>query len=287
MKCSLGLLASLSTLFTVLASSSWAGPWVLSPNEFHSDIRGSYFSTETYRDAAGERPPLVGGGVYESRAIRWSTELGWRKGMSFAFDIPFESITRQFDPNPEFSRTGLSDLMVGFNWGILSGSTALALEADWKAPLGYNRRVSTPLGNGRQEAIGILHFGRELPGLGAFVQLQGGYRALLERSDDPALPKDQTLLGADLGWWVGPSLLLSGTYRGRMESNDAAFPVTAHRVGPQVLYRVDEHLDVFAGSLHTAKGENVMHIDEFYAGIATKKTALGALQGFLGGMKRP
>ena len=117
------------------------------------------------------------------------------------------------------------------------------------------------------------------------MQLAGGYRALIERSDDPTLPKDQILLGADLGWWtVAPAL---GSYRGRMESTDAALPVTVHLVGPQLLYRVDEYLDVFAGSLHTAKGENVLHIDEFHVGIATKKTALGALRGFLGGMKRP
>jgi len=92
-KCSLWLLSSILTLLATGVSS--AGPWVLSPNEFHSDIRGSYFSTETYHDAAGERPSLPGGGAFESRGIRWSNELGWKKRMSFTFDIPFESVTRQ------------------------------------------------------------------------------------------------------------------------------------------------------------------------------------------------
>jgi len=184
-------------------------------------------------------------------------------------------------------RAGLSDLLIGFKYALASGSTAIALEADWKAPLGYNRDLFPALGNGRQEAIGLVHLGREMGGLGAFLQLAGGYRALLERSVSDTVPKDEVLFGADLGWWIGPSLLLSGSYRGRIESSDAASPTTAHLVGPQILYRVDEHLDVFAGSMHTAKGENVLHIDEYYVGIATKKTALGALKGFLGGMKRP
>ena len=103
-KCSLRMQAALATLLTLLGTgSSLAGPWVLSPNEFHTDIRGSYYSTETFWDNNGQRPHFAGGGVFQSREVRWSTELGWRKGMSFAFDIPFESVAPQLDPNPEFS----------------------------------------------------------------------------------------------------------------------------------------------------------------------------------------
>ncbi len=285
-KCSPWLLCCLLTNVTLLlAGAAAAQPWVMSPNEFHSDIRGRFFSTETYLDDSGERPVLPNGGVREARSIVWSTELGWKKRLSFKFDIPFESVTTQFRPDVESSRTGLSDLLVGFKYALATGSTALSLEADWKAPLGYNKDLVPALGNGQQEAIGLVHLGRTFEGLDAFVQLAGGYRYQLERYVDTEHPKDNILLGADLGWWVSRSVLLSGTYRGRMESNEATLPVTAHLVGPQVLYRVDEYLDVFAGSMHTASGKNVLHVDQFYAGVATKRTGLGRLQGFLGGTK--
>ena len=60
-----------------------------------------------------------------------------------------------------------------------------------------------------------------------------------------------------------------------------------HEVGPQLLYRVDDNLDAFAGSLHTASGKNVIHTDQYYVGVAVKRTRLDRLQGFLGGTKRP
>ena len=284
-KCSPWLLCSVLAL--LLADAAGAQPWVMSPNEFHSDIRGGFFSTETFLNDSGDRPVIPNGGVYESRSIVWSTELGWKKRMSFKFDIPFESVTRQFSPGVDESGTGLSDLLVGFKYALKTGPTALALEADWKAPLGYNPRLVPPLGNGRQEALGLVHFGTTLEGIGAFVQLTGGYLAQLEPSDDPALPQDNIVLGADLGWWMSRTVLVSGTYRGRIESDQATRSSTEHRVGPQLLYRVDDYLDIFAGSLHTASGKNVLHVDQFYAGITTKKTGLGRLQGFLGGTKGP
>ena len=287
-KCSPWLLCSVLTNLMLLPSgAALAQPWVLSPNEFHSEIAGTFYSTETFLNDSGERPTFANGGVVEARSIVWSTELGWKKRLSFKFDIPFESVTTQFRPDVEASRAGLSDLLVGFKYALATGSTALSLEADWKAPLGYNKRLVPALGNGQQEAIGLVHLGHTFEGLGAFVQLAGGYLTQLERYDDPGHPKDNILLGADLGWWVSRSVLLSGTYRGRMESNQATTPATAHLVGPQVRYRVDEYLDVFAGSLHTASGKNVLHVDQFYAGVATKKTGLGRLQGFLGGTKGP
>ena len=196
-------------------------------------------------------------------------------------------MTRQFDPAPEYTQTGLSDLVTGFKLELLGGATALALTADWKAPLGYNHRLFPALGNGFQEGIGQLELGTEIRPLQAFVQAAGGYRAILDAPDDPRLQKDEVLASADVGWWLSPSLLISGSYRGRFESSDAALPETVHEVGPQLLYRVDDNLDAFAGSLHTASGKNVIHTDQYYVGVAVKRTRLDRLQGFLGGTKRP
>ena len=127
------------------------------------------------------------------------------------------------------------------------------------------------LGNGFQEGIGQLELGTEIRPLQAFVQVAGGYRAILDAPDDPRLQKDEVLASADVGWWPSPSLLISGSYRGRFESSDAALPETVHEVGPQLLYRVDDNLDAFAGSLHTASGKNVIHTDQYYVGVAVKR----------------
>ena len=95
---------------------------------------------------------------------------------------------------------------------------------------------------------------------------------------------------ADAGFWVGSSLLLSGRYSGAIASGEGETledEETVHRVGPEIRWRVDDFLDVFAGSMHSASGENVLHADEYFVGIATRKTSLNRLQGFLGGTRRP
>ena len=52
--------------------------------------------------------------------------------------------------------------------------------------------------------------------------------------------------------------------------------------GPVVLYRVDDGLDVYAGSWSTTAGRNTLRYREVYAGVAFHKTKLNRLQGFLG-----
>src|ERR1044072_5861902 len=278
----------LASIFMLLAcGTSRSDPWVLAPGDFWSDIRGGVFSADTYYNANGERPSFVGGGDLESRSLVWSNEIGWKKWASFRLDIPFESVTRRFEPAPDFPQTGLGDLVTGFKFKLLGGATAAALDASWKAPLGYNRHLFPALGNGFQEGIGALELGTEIRPLQAFVQVAGGYRLILDAPDDSLVQKDEVLASADVGWWLRPSLLLSGSYVARFESHDAKFPETVHQAGPQLLYRVDDNLDIFVGSLHTASGKNAVHIDRYYVGVAVKKTRFDRLKGFLGGTKLP
>jgi hypothetical protein len=94
---------------------------------------------------------------------------------------------------------------------------------------------------------------------------------------------------ADLGWWVGRSLLIGGRYSGRMTvAHGDSVPVrTTHLLGPYVLLRVDDRLDLVAGSMSTASARNALHFDQFYVAVAFKQTRLNRLQGFLGGTKNP
>jgi hypothetical protein len=300
------LLASILTLLG--CGTARASAWVLAPGEFYSEVRGSYASSKNFFDATGERPGLGGGGSFDTRSMRWSSELGWKKRMSFRIDLPFRSVSRQYAADAEFTTTGLSDLVVGVKYRIMNG---LSLEADWKAPLGYNRSLYPALldsaetggshapqghtralyypgfGDGRQDIAGMLQFGTAIRPLQAFFEVGGGYRKRIDGFKGDLEPQDEVLASADLGWWIGHSVMLAGNYLGRFESSSARFPVKEHRVGPEILYRVDDGIDVFAGSFHTASGENVLHTDQYYVGVAAKKSGLDRLKGFLGSTKRP
>jgi hypothetical protein len=162
----------------------------------------------------------------------------------------------------------------------------MAIDVAWQAPLGYHREYVPPLGDGRQSAIGMLHAGTTLSGLNGFVQGAGGYRARIDGFADTDPVQNDVLASADMGFWIGASLMIAG-YRGRIESSDAEFPITEHLVGPRITYRVDDFLDVFAGSMHTISAENALHQNQYLVGFATKRTQLDRLKGFLGSKRRP
>jgi len=273
------------TLWTIAVPASASSPWVLGRGEFQSDFLGSFYSTDTYHDDTGERPDL--GATYETRRVANSTQLGWKKRWTVRFDVPFESNTYHESGTDGMTQTGLSDLLLGVRYGLVDGPTAVSVELAWQTPLGYNREFVPPLGDGRQSAIGMLYAGTTLPGLNGFVQAAGGYRARIDAFADTDPVQDDVLASADFGFWLGASLLIAGSYRGRIESSDADLPGTEHLVGPRILYRVDNFLDVFAGSMHTLSAENALHKNEFVVGFATKKTQLDRLKGFLGSKRRP
>jgi hypothetical protein len=179
---------------------------------------------------------------------------------------------------------------------ILDGPSALSAELDWKAPTGYNRDLPTPnLGDGRQDGILQIQYGTTIPSWTAFAQAGVGYRMRLESYGNAY---DQTLVTADFGCWLGSSVLLSAGYRGGFEVDpvvagaDSAFTSTVgkstlHLVGPEIRYRVDDHLDIFAGGQFSAAGKNALQAHNYYVGVTTKKTQLNRLQGFIGNKRNP
>ncbi|MGH7742151.1 MAG: hypothetical protein ACRENS_09020, partial [Candidatus Eiseniibacteriota bacterium] len=120
----------------------------------------------------------------------------------------------------------------------------------------------------------------------------------------------RTLAGATVGYWLGKAFMLSGRYvgqfgasssdtvyraliiktpQGQVWSNSEALPntttdqVSIQTVSPMLLYRVDDHIDLMAGSSHSFSAKNALHVDRIYVAIALRQTKLGALQGFMGG----
>jgi hypothetical protein len=180
------------------------------------------------------------------------------------------------------------------------GLDATSLESQRTRVLGDS---STFFGSGLQS----LTLGLELGGAAgrrAFWTLGGAYGTrylAIAARDDSARYADFLSASAGLGVWVGSHLLLSGEWRsewqvaqGRMydfhlfDFTDADRPeleTMRQLAGPRITFRVDERMDVFAGSWHTPGGRNVLHHDLYYCGIAWKNTSLDRLAGALGGTK--
>ena len=307
------LVLSIVILVLACGTRAFAGPWNLVPGEFYTEIHGGWFSSDTYHDPNGGRRFLAGGGLWEQRSLASHSEFGWKPKLNFILELPMVSVSRRLGAaaGRELpTQAGLGDALVGLRYRIARGSTAAAIEVDWKAPLGYERdrflthadsvaagdisgdgdsldanaarQLGSPvLGDGNQNVIVSLLLGTTLPR--GFVQIAGGYEYRFEE------PKDQIVMAADVGFWLTRSLLLAGRYQGEM-AGDGVRPTDdpdLHLVGPMLVYRLDDHMDLFAGSLHTASATNALHTDEIQVGFAFRKTKLSRLQGFLGGTSAP
>ena len=298
-----------------LATPARSGPWLPAPGDFYSGFQVGLYSSDSFHGAGGDRAPLAFGGVQEQRSLLCYNEIGWKKGASVVLGIPVVSITR-LSAGREVNRTdtGVSDVELGLRLKMADGPTAAALEFSWFAPAGYNRKyllssgalgyadasecagltgadsincarqLAPPrLGAGEQEFAAVLHWGMPIKRWNGFAQLSNGYRHRGELAG-------QALLTADLGFWLGSSLLVAGRYRGAIDVGRGptlADDVEEHLAGPVFLYRLDDGLDVFASSLHTAIARNAIHADRYYVGFAFKKTGLDRLHGYLGGTRLP
>jgi Putative MetA-pathway of phenol degradation len=286
---------------TARVRQAQADPWLLAPGDHYSAIGGSYFSADSYHSSEGTRMPLDGGGLHEEKSLFSYNEFGWSKGRTLILGFPFKSVTQRggspADGNGR-TETGFGDLQLGVRVGLREGPSALSIEADWLPPLGYDRYLKPPLGDGASSLQGRLQYGAPIGSRG-FYELEGGYRMYI----DKLAPTNQTLTGATLGFWVGKSVLLAGNYQGHIggASKDtswtalpgAAVPgttndqVTTHLVGPMLLYRVDDRFDVIIGSMHTASAKNAFHMDQLYVSLALKQSRLSRLQGLAGTTRNP
>ena len=297
--------AALAVAF-VIPSSARAGAWVPVPGEYYSQFTASRFYADTYYLDDGTRATLSE--IQEERRLTSYNELGWKKRASLILAVPALSITNRAGKDLGYAsrtETGLGDLRIGVLYRLKGGPTALALQADWLTPLGYQHDSIPSLGSGRQSLGAALHFGAGIPRINGFLELSGSGRGRIEKPPAqeitplgywgaPTLYQPPTRFrreyfgSATVAVWVRKSVLLSGSYLAQYASSGTT-PEKNYVVvvSPQVLYRVDERLDLLVGSHHTAAGKSVLHIDEFYIGMAFKQTRLNRLQGFLGGTKSP
>ena len=288
---------ALAALAACSATAAFAGPWALAPGEYYTELSGSTFSTSSYYDQEGVRSQS--GGYYEQRGITSTTELGWKKALSLQMSMPLLSNTARDVAGNSATSSGLGDFGLGLRYALKTGAVASALQFGWTAPAGYNRSLPPGLGTGLQRLEASFEMGMPIAKVG-FAQGGAGWAydfyKFGSRASDTDTSKteselewsDHLLVHGAVGFWMG-DLLVSGLYDGEIgrRGGHEAELTTTHLMGPRFVYRVDERLDAFAGSWHSPGGENVLHIDEFYAGVAWKLTKLNRLQGFLGGSSRP
>ena len=208
--------------------------------------------------------------------FRWSAPLGWNRSLF-----------------PGFGE-GAAAVSNASRYGYRAGNDTLA-----------------DMGGGRQALELGLQTGWRIGGR-AFLEAGAGYRyeflqagAHSQDSIDVANAdtrsdwSDNITIDGVLGTWWSNRLQVAGLYRGVFSMASGRREITSSGVitetelqvytqlaGPRVTYRVDDHLDAFAGSWHSPGGMNSLHVDRFYCGVAWKQTKLGRLQGFLGGTGR-
>jgi hypothetical protein len=312
----LPILAVAIGLFVV--RPAFAGPWSLKPGEYATDVSGGWYSAYHYGDEDATQHRLVNGGEYEQRTASWLTEMGWKKSMSVVFGLPFTSITRN-PGNAEALRTTtvLGDGLFGLKWKLANGARAAAIEADVSFPMGYSkdltlthadsvaatrpdgtvdwnvaRQLSPPVaGDGQTTLTGTLQLGTAI-GKAGFLSGYGGY----EYHGKDYQSRIRT--GADLAFWFRKSWLIGGRYRGASAlsvsgtvlgwtSDNVTHDTSYHEAGPVITYRVDDHIDVFASTMHTITVKNGLHTDEVRFGFTFKQTKLNRLQGYLGSTQHP
>jgi len=311
--------ACLVVILALPGAVAAAGPWMPQPGEYYSEFRAARGNTEQFRDDGGGSADLWHGAEIETRTITSYNEIGWREKWSLVFGTPFQSQTVRLGPLNDATETGLGDLTLGVRYGLIQGQTALAIQADWVAPLGADRfsdmrelrlallqnestdTLNTLLARSSLSAVhpgqrlgARASFGTSFPQLNAFFEAEAGGRYHFNAEDVEIFGSSQ------LGFWVLDDVYLGATYDLAF-STDYPFAVrnvsgedvietretSRQLVGPKLVFRVDDRLDLIAGSRHLFAGRNTMGVNEVYIGIAFKQTRLNRLQGFLGGTARP
>jgi hypothetical protein len=281
-----GRLLFASLFLTLLPAAAHAvdgGAWTLGRGEWYSQISGDrgFSNAQFLLDARDEALPF--GRHIQSRAIDSYNEIGWKKNVSLALDLPFRSTTFS-GGREELSVSGLSDLSAGLRFRLRDGTPAMVFDIGWKAPLGYEKDLVPALGNGRQEGFGSLNIGFPIRRVSGFAQASRGFRFV---GQDGILLATTT---ADIAFWLGSRVMLGARYAdvtrisSPQGSTDAGATYTA---GPVLVVRVDDRADLTVGSFHDWAGRGTLRQNDVYVALSFKQSKLNRLQGFLGTQKRP
>ncbi|MBI1797122.1 MAG: hypothetical protein HY076_06775 [Candidatus Eisenbacteria bacterium] len=314
------VLAAVAVPFLVVSAA--ADPWTFSKGEWSSTIEGSLFSAPTYYDATGARLDLgytteqrvlratselgwknhvsvlfglPAMSVTRSAGTASATMTGLqdvRLGVKIGLMNGATAAAVRFDWNAPLGydrKLGAYGLVLGDGL-IYADSLGAAQTVDGLQQLGAHLELGTAVAN-RAFLQGSIGYGYRYF---SFGKREKTVEALRERDDAGKLIRthaswglwaDQLLTSADLGLWVSRTVLVGGRYRGvNTLSEGPLFRETNQQLaGPIVLVRVDDRLDMLAGSWSTASGKNALHYDQFYVSVAFHQTKLNRLQGFSGG----
>ena len=250
-----------------------AAVWIAVPfvsRAFAPFPSGAFASTGFGDIDLGLKLRLRSGTTPVALSLGWTAPLGGNRGL-----YPGTSGNVGIDPSisPRFPGSNFTDTTLFFDAGLQSLTATLELGGS------AGRRALWTLGGGARYRY--LEFGQN-------DEDSAGVTTAFRRAAMAAVGE------ATLGVWLRPSVLVTGAFRGEWTSwqtklydGVVARDLEAVRMlaGPRLTYRVDDRMDVFAGSWHTPGGRHVLHHDQYYCGIAWKQTGLDRLAGALGGTK--
>ena len=292
-------------------ASAMAGAWIPERGESVSQITASTFAATSFYDANGTRTTLPGEGArWQERDAVAVQESGWIHHTSLRYRLPLVSATER-SGGASYTSTGFSDLSLGLRYGLLRAATPVTLSLDWTLPLGYNRTLSL-IGEGLQQVTGSLDAGSAI-GTRALVQgsIGWGQRFLsisrktgaagTEASEPSRRWADIVTMAADAGMWLRPRLMVGGRYQGIVTTTtgDGEPKRKLQLAGPFLLLRVDDHLDVQAGSWSGFSGRYevapdgsapvppALHYDQVYVAAIFRQARSNRLQGTLGVTRQP
>jgi hypothetical protein len=278
------LFASLMlSLVAAAASANDGGAWTVGKGEWYSEIRAERVSANQLFLPDSRDADIPYNTRFQSNRLVSYNELGWKKNVSFVFNLPLESNVWSSGPNQQ-SVTGLSDLVLALRVRLRDGSPGIVLDGGWKAPLGYEKDLFPTLGNGRQEGFTAINFGLSLPWIHGFAEAARGLRFI---GEDGVLYTHTTV---DVAGWVGSRVLIGARYNDQVPINSEASLSnlsSSFSAGPVLVFRVDDRIDLTAGSWHDWYGRNSLRENQVYVSFSIKKSKLNRLQGFLGSSKKP
>jgi hypothetical protein len=257
-----------------------AGPWMLTRNDYYIQLVGGGYTSDGIFNDDSERQLFPAGKDSAERAVNLYAEVGWRKNLDVIASLPFKQVYATASPPAQDVHTGFADALLALRYGWRGGDTPVSFQAGWRGPMGYDPHLSPSLGDGRQTVFGAALMGAALPQFHGFVQGSAGFGYGFERTSKDS-SETTIFYSGDAAVWAGQRVLLAANFHGSTSST-GSLDESFMELGPRVTVRVDDGIDILAGSSHTMTGRNVVHANRFYVGVAFKATRLTRYQGFTG-----
>lgn len=189
-------------------------------------------------------------------SFRPHLEIGILETATVILEAPF--LTRRLAEaglETPLINNGLTDVFLGSRIRILEEPVAIAINAGFKIPTGYNPRFEPVIGDRQLDMELGLNLGYEFYPLEAYVQAAAGYRlrtgfdkdhVLVQQNPGTIGPADQLLFSAESGIWLTDQLFASLNLAGEVALNasDTRLAQSEIHLRPLLAWRLFPAMDL-------------------------------------------